>query len=203
MARMLIGCVLCMATLFSRAAIAQPGDRHLVMKAQVLDALFTLNVEPKPYFLKMVLRFGDTDSQMTVVVYPGRKSEMLRFRLAGLNRGDLERLVSKAVADNSQVKPGEIASTLNVDVIRSPIDYAAVNGAIEELKSIRISPVLASRVAVDQFSEYEFWYDTWQESVHYSLVGPFQSARQDELGKWMLRFRAKAEEWLKGNSGRR
>jgi len=193
-----------MTTLFSLTATAQPGDRYLVMKAQVLTALFTLDVEPKPYFLKMVLRFGDSDTQLTVVVYPGRKSEVLRFRLADSNPGDLERLVSRAVADNPQVKPQEIAAGLKVDVARSPVDYdAGLRPAIDDLKSIRISPVLASRVAVDEFSEYEFWYDTWQESVHYTIVSPFHSEPQDKLGKWMLRFRAKAEAWLKGNPGGR
>ncbi len=32
--------------------------------------------------------------------------------------------------------------------------------------------MLASRVAVDEYSEYEFWYNGGQESVHYKLVGP-------------------------------
>ena len=135
MARMLIVCVLSMTTLFSLTATAQPGDRYLVMKAQVLAALFTLDVEPKPYFLKMVLRFGDSDTQLTVVVYPGRKSEVLRFRLADSNRGDLERLVSRAVTDNPQVKPQEIAAGLKVDVARSPVDYdAGLRPAIDELR---------------------------------------------------------------------
>jgi hypothetical protein len=173
------------------------------MTAQVLDALFAPEVAPKPYFLKMILRFGDSGTQLTIVVYPGAKAEIVRVRLADMKGDELHRMISKALADNPLVKPQEIAAKLKVAVTRSSVDYgAALEPAIEELKSIRISPVLTNRVAVDEFSEYEFWFDTWQESVHYTIVGPFQNEPQDELGKWMLRFRAKAEDWLKGNSGR-
>jgi hypothetical protein len=120
-------------------------------------------------------------------------------------RGDeLERLISRAFAENARVKPQEIAAKLKVNVTRSPIDYDTVLGpAIDELSSIRISPALATRVGLDEFSEYEFWYDRWQESVHYTIVGPFQGSPQDQLMTWMLRFRTKVEEWLKGRSATR
>ena len=52
--------------------------------------------------------------------------------------------------------------------------------------------MLASRVFSDESSEYEFWYDTWEESVHYVLRGPGKEEPQDELVKWMIEFRAKA-----------
>ncbi len=188
------------ATVLSSRASAQPGDRRLNMKAQVLDAVFPLEVAPTPYFLKMVLRFGDTDTQLAIVVYPGRKTEVIRYRLAGMGPGDLQKFVSKAVADNSAVRPRDIAVRLKLDVTRSPVDYASVNRAIDELKTIRISPALPTQISVD-FSEFEFWCDTWQELVHYVIVSPFQDEPTDALGKWMLKFRATAEEWLKGNAG--
>jgi hypothetical protein len=194
-------CALCVGILFSGTATAQPGDHRVDMRAQVLDALFPLEVGPKPYFLKMVLRYGDSDTQFTVVIYPGANSEIIRYQLADMNRDELERVISKAIADNPRVKPQEIAAKLKVDVTRSPVNYETTLGpAIEELKSIRISPVLANRISVDDFSEYGFWYDTWQELVHYTIVSPFENEPQDELGKWMRRFRAKAEEWLKESS---
>ena len=71
--------------------------------------------------------------------------QMIPKRIVGASVPSLERFISKAVADNPQVKPQEIAAKLKVDVTRSPIDYdAALGPAIEELKSIRISPVLAT-----------------------------------------------------------
>ncbi len=62
MVRTSVMCAVCMAILLSTSAAAQPGNRRLNMKAQVLDALFSLDVAPKPYFLKMILRFGDSDT---------------------------------------------------------------------------------------------------------------------------------------------
>ena len=204
MVRILMTWVLCLAIPWIDIAAAQPGSRRLDMKAQVLDAIFPLEVGPDAYFSKMVLRFGDSNTQLMVVVIPGAKSEITHYRLVGLSGNDLERLIAKMVAGNPQIKPQEIAAKLKVDVSRTRIDYdAALAPSIAELKSIRISPVLAGRVSVDQFSEYEFYYDTGQESVRYTILSPFQSEPQDDLGKWMLKLRAKAEGWLKGNSAPR
>jgi hypothetical protein len=88
-----------------------------------------------------------------------------------------------------------------VDVSRTALEQGALDHALEELKAIQISPVLASRVAVDEFSEYEFWYDTWQESVHYIVTSPFQGSAQDRLGKWMVEFRANLPRLLKASPG--
>ncbi len=201
MVRRFFVCMLFVPTLLSPKLFAQPGDRYLFMKAQVLDALFPLDVAPKPYMLKMVLRFGDTDSQLMVVLYPGRKAEVIRFRVADMSPSDLEKFISRAVADNSRVTPRVLAARLKLDVTRASVDYAGVSRGIDELKSIRISPVLPDRISIDDYSEYEFWYDTWQEAVHYTIAGLIQSEPVDELGKWMLKFRVSAEEWLKPKTG--
>jgi hypothetical protein len=59
---------------------------------------------------------------------------------------------------------------------------------------------MASRVAVDEYSEYEFWYDTEEESVHYKLTGPFKGDPQDKLVQWMIRFRASVPELVSAAS---
>lgn len=185
-------CFLCAAT-----ASAQPGDRHLDMKARVLGILFPLDVKSAPYFSKMILRFGDSDTQLVVVIYPGGKSELIRYSLAGVSSGKLSQLISKMVAENPDMTDWEIAARLKVDVSRSPIEPEALEHALDELKAIRISPILESRVAVDAYSEYEFWYDTWQESVRYAITGPGGDAAQVKLVQWMVKFRASARDLLK------
>lgn len=187
--------------LFVAKANAQPGDRHLDMKAQVLELAFPLNISAKPFLSKIVLRFGDSDTQITVVIYPGGKSELIRYSLAGMTSGELSQLISKMVVENPDVKAQEIAAKLKVDVSRTVLEQGALDRALDELKAIQISPVLASRVAVDEFSEYEFWYDTWQESVHYIVTSPFQGSAQDRLGKWMVEFRANLPKLLKTSLG--
>ncbi len=187
--RKVIICVLFSSVLLTGEAGAQPGDRHLEMKPRVLDILFPLDAGPTPYFSKMVLRFSDSNTQLVVVTYPGAKSELLRYSLDSMSGGEFSQLISKMVAENPDVKPQEIAARLKVNVIRLPIEPGALRRSLDELKAIRISPVLASRVAVDEFSEYEFWYDNWQESVHYVITSPFGNDPQDELGRWMVKFR--------------
>ena len=83
----------------------------------------------------------------------------------------------------------------------SPVEPEALHHALDELKAIRISPVLKSRVAVDEFSEYEFWYDTWQETVHYVITSPFGNDPQDQLGRWMTKFRDNVPKLLKASLG--
>lgn len=192
--------------LFAVTAGAQPGDRYLDIKARVLDILFPLDVAPKPYFLKMVLRYSDSNTQLVVVVYPDkekywvRRCEITSYSLAGMGKGQLSQLISKMVAENAGVKEQEIAAKLRLEVSRSSVAPEALNRALDELKAVRISPVLADRVAVDEYSEYEYWYDNWQESVHYTITSPFGNAPQDKLGEWMIKFRASVPDLLKAGS---
>jgi len=190
--------VLLCAFLVCATVQAQPGRRSRDVKAQTLDLLFPLKVEPEPYFSKMVLRFGDSLSQLAVVVYFGGKSEIIRHRLVGISRTEFNEVTFKAFLDSS-LTAQQIAAKTKVEVTRAAIDYDKTLGpALEDLKRVRLSPFLGSRVGLDDVSEFEFWYDTWEESVHYSLVGPFNGAPEDEVTKWMLNFRTKAEGWLKG-----
>lgn len=201
--RRVVVCGILISILAGSAAMAQPGDRYLVMKARVLDILFPSEVSQKPYFLKMVLRFSDSDTQLVVVVYPDkekywvRKCEITKYSLAGMRTNQLSQLVAKMIADNPNVDEKEIAAKLKVDISRSSIDPDALNRVLDELKTVRISPILADRVAVDNYSEYEYWYDNWQESVHYTIVGPFHDSSQDQLVQWMIRFREAVPELLK------
>lgn len=84
---------------------------------------------------------------------------MIRYTLAGMSNGELSQLISKMVAENPDVKDQEIAAKLKVNISRSSIDHEALNRAFNELKAVRISPILAERIAVDEYSEYEYWYD--------------------------------------------
>ena len=175
--------------LLAEMASAQPGDRYLDMKARVLEILFPLDVTPKPYFQKMVLRFSDSDTQLVVVVYPDKdkywvvKCEITSYGLEGMGKGGLSQFISKMVAENPNVKDQEIAAKLKVNITRFSVPLEALDRALDELKIIRISPVLADRVSVDEYSEYEFWYDNWQESVRYVITSPFENDPQDQLGR--------------------
>ena len=191
--------------LFSTKAKAQPGDRSMNTEARVLDLIFPLDVTPKPYFLKMILRFSDSDTQVVVVVYPDeekywvKRCEIIRYSLAGMGDGELSQLISTMEAENPKVKDQEIAAKVKVRVTRSPVAPEALNHALVELRAVRISPLLADRVCVDQCPEFEYWYDNWQESVHYTLVGDVKSAPQDDLVQWMVKFKDNLPNLLKAS----
>ena len=178
------------------------------MKDRVLALLFRSEVVTSPYLSKITLRYGDSDSQLVVLthpvypVHPGGQAELISYTITGLGSDNLSQFISKMAAQDPNVTDQEIAAKLKVVVKRSPIGYETLRRFLGELKAIRISPMLASRVAVDEYSEFEFWYDNGQESVHYKVVGPFKDDPQDKLVQWMLRFRAAVPELIRGASAK-
>ena len=186
--------------------IAQPREGRSEMRDRVLDLLFRSDASSSPFLTKMTLRFGDPETQLVVLTYPvypvhpGGRAEIITYSIAGTGNGRLSEFIGKMVAQNPNVTDQDIAGKLNVDVKHSPIKYEALDRFLKELNAIRISPKLASRVAVDEYSEYEFWYDGGQESVHYRLVGPFKGTSQDRLVEWMIRFRSSVPGLLQSGS---
>lgn len=184
--------VLCV---LSAPAQPQTPDRNSQdVYVHVLALLFPLDVESKPYYVKLILRFHDDDSQLALVVYPGGESEIVRSTLDSMNGRDLFKLVSTTLTENPHVNEAEIAATVKVRTTRSHIEYKALEPMLNNLKAIRISPFLATRVGVDEVTWYEFWFDSGQESVHYKIFGdsgdPTGHAPQDKLAGWMTKFRA-------------
>jgi hypothetical protein len=194
--RMGLGLALGVSFLLALNAVGQSGgDIPADMKDRVLDLLFRSDSAMSPFLSKMTLRYGDSDSQLVVLTYPvypahpGGQAELVSYTIKGMGRDNLSQFISKMAAQNPSVTEQEIAAKLKVEVKHSPISYETLRRFQDELKAMRMSPVLASRVAVDEYSEYQFWYNNGQESVHYKVVGPFKDDPQDKLVQWMIRFR--------------
>ena len=189
--------IACAATLFVLFAPTKldaqdrdPLDAH----DRVLDLLFPLKVESKPYFVKLILRFHSDASQLALVVYPGGESELVRSTLDSMNARDLFQLVSKTLIENPHANEEEIAAKVKVRTTRFPTQYKTMEPMLNDLKAIRISPFLNTRIGVDEVTWYDFWFDTGQESVHYKILyNSTLGDAQDNLARWMTRFRATCE----------
>jgi hypothetical protein len=178
------------------SAVGQTGrGAPTDIKDRIFDRLFQLDTALSPFLSKMTLRYGDSDTQLVVLTYPvfpvqpGGQAELISYTITGMGSGNLSQFISKMAAQNPSVTDQEIAAKLKVEVKHSPISYEALKRFLDELGSIRISPMLVGRVAVDEYSDYEFWYNGGQESVCYKVVGPFKGDPQDKLVQWMIRFR--------------
>jgi hypothetical protein len=184
--------LLCLAL----TAGAQLRDERMDTKDRVLDILFQSDAPASPFLTKMTLRFADTGTQFVVLTYPvypahpGGRAEIISYSIAGTSNGKLSEIIARMVSQDSNVTAREIANRLKVNVTRIPINFDALENLMKDLRAVRISPVLKTRVAVDDYSKYDFWYDNGEEFVHYSMVGPFRDAAQDQLVQWMIRFRA-------------
>ena len=175
------------------------------MKGRVLDLLFRSDTITSPFLSKTTLRYGDSDSQLVVLIYPvypvhpGGPAEIISYAVTGMGSYNLSQFISKMADQNPSVTDQEIAAKLKVEVKHSPVRYEALKRSLDELKVMRISPMLANRVAVDEYSEYQFWYNTGQESVHYVVTSPFGKDPQDQLGRWMKKFKDNLPNLLKAN----
>jgi hypothetical protein len=191
------------------SAVGQSGGVPADMKDRVLDLLFRSDAVSAPFFSKMTLRYGDSDSQLVVVTYPvypvhpGGQAEIISYTITGMGSDNLAQFISRMAAQNPNVTDQEIAAKLKVEVKRSPISYEALKRFLDELEAVRISPMSVGRIAVDEYSEYEFWYTGGQESVHYKLVGPFKDDPQDKLVQWMIRFRTSVPGLMSAASAKR
>jgi hypothetical protein len=178
--------------------MAQPAEEGAwTVKERVLDALFSVEESNAPYFRKLTLRYGDTDTQLTVLTYPAYprrpagQAEVIKYTVEGVEPGHLVQLVQREIVLRRDVTALAIAAKLKVHVSRFPLDEQSVERSLKELSAIRLSPILQTSVAVDDYSRYQLWFDTGQESVHYRLTGPFSTRPQDQLVEWMVSFRAK------------
>jgi hypothetical protein len=195
------GAIFCL--LMALTGIAQSGDRVLNPKARILDVLFPVEVPQRPYFLKLILRFVSADTQVVVVVYPDkekywiRRCEVTTYTLNDNAQKQLSEILSKSSPKTSNDAVRAMAARLKLEANHFEIAPELLDDSLKELGSIRISPALAGRVSVDDYSEYELWYDNWQESVHYSIVGSPGEAPQDELVRWMVSFKTNLPNMLK------
>jgi hypothetical protein len=168
---------------------AQETNR-LDVDDRVLNLLFPLNVESKPFYVKLTLRFHDDATQWALVVYPGGQSELIRSSLDNMDGHGFSRYVYKTLSENPTANEAEIAAKVRVHTTRCPVQYKTMEPMLNELKAIRISPFLTTRIAVDAFTSYDFWFDSGQESVHYTILDDSGSRDpQDKLAQWMTRFR--------------
>lgn len=184
--------VVCALLLCALSAPATPQTRERnpsEVYSDVLNLLFPLNVESKPYYVKFILRFHDTDTQLALIVYPGGASELVSVSLDNMKGNDLFKLVSEMLAKNSSLRDEEIAAKVKVQTTRTAVEYKAVEPALNDLKSIRISPFFQTRIFVDEYSEYDYWFDSGQEAVHYRICANSTGDPQDQLAHWMARFR--------------
>jgi len=202
--RMRLGAVL-VPFLLTPSAVGRSGGTS---KDHVLDLLFRSDSDKSLWVSKMTLRYGDSNSQLVVLTYPvypvhpGGQAEIISYTIAGLGSDSLSQFISRMADKKPSVTDEEIAAKLTAVVKRSPIGYQVLRRYLEELKAIRISPMLASRVALDEYSEYEFRYNTGQESVHYKVTGPFKGDPQDKLLRWMIRLRTGVPELMSAASAK-
>ena len=177
--------------LFQPLAAGQVGYRTPTESARerVLDLLFSRNVITKDYYVRLVLRFSNPDSQLVLMLYPGGSSDVVRYTLSGNAGENVSQVASAMLQRDPRVDDKKIAERFRVTEEKLQIDQVKVQRALGALKKINISPFFDTASAVDERQLYDFWFDSGGESVHYSFFGPYKGKSKDELVQWMIEFR--------------
>jgi hypothetical protein len=137
-----------------------------------------------------VLRFSDPESQLVLIVYASWKSELVSYTLEGPNGKPYSQYIADRLRAQPQLSDEELTAAVHVSTSRSFPEPSKIEDAIEGLRGIKLSPFLEMTVPVDEFSNYEYWLDSGEDSVHYKLHGPVQrTSSTGQLVRWMIDFR--------------
>jgi hypothetical protein len=172
---------------------AQPGDRYLDAKYRVLDILFPTTSEQRPYSLKIVMRFGDSCSQLNLVEGTDGGVEVTEYSLASKTAADVEKYIAQLHEARPDISDREVASQIQVTVKKWRLPPQKLQDALTRLSGIRLSPALDRKACMDGCNEYEFWYDDWLEAAHFTLVSPSKNSPSWHLVDWMKRFQIDAD----------
>jgi hypothetical protein len=182
---------ICSCFVLSAVTISQsPGSKPLSYAAEtrVRNRIFDLVApvaESRPFFSRLVLRFSDSAYQCVLTVYTQGKSELITYKLDRANFSQLTRELLM-----SEMSDQEIKRHVAVTTHRRELEMKQALGAIEELRQLKIPAYPQERIAVDDYSTFEYWLETPGELVHFRINGPFQGKTpRDRLVQWMIRFR--------------
>ena len=138
------------------------------------------------------------DSQLVLVTYsvdpPLHQSpecELISYNIRTSSGESLLTLVMRMLEQSPSVSETEIAAAVLVDVARRPIPLKSRDKILRDLAALRLSPILASRICVDDCPRFDYWYEhSGGEVIHLRLYGGSGKDLQDRLVKWMLKFRS-------------
>ncbi len=163
-------------------------------EAHVLDRLLSPDAKTEPFMDRLTLRFGDTCTQLVISTAQdwrtySRSAELVRSSPVGGCEG-LSKQVQQMFAQNPKLTDEELASNVQMEVMRAALDPKGYDRVLDRLKAVRVSPYLHSRITCDGPSAtYGYLYETPEESVHYVLNPPFGKTPEDNLARWMDEFR--------------
>jgi hypothetical protein len=169
------------------------SDRRATARA--LNIVFSTIPEPQNRatpFLTIVLRFEKPASQWVYVEYAQGQKELREYSIDQ----DPTTIAAEVLRRNPKATDREIAAAMRVRAESHPIDTAKIESLKAELRALRLSPLLQTRIPSDEYHKYDVWVNSAGfDSVHYSLTGPFYhqvggQAPTDDLVKWMDKFRS-------------
>jgi hypothetical protein len=103
----------------------------------------------------------------------------------------------RANGGDTSITAAQIANKIHVTERRISISREKVHVWFDELKAMKFSPRLADIICLDGCPSFGLWFDTRQDSVHYSVlytpIIPDQHSTQQLIAEWMLKVRTEID----------
>ncbi len=143
------------------------------------------------YVERLMLRFSQPMMEIIVVVKSGGAIEATCYRVESFAAA--ADLIKKANSGDGTITATQIAKTIHINQKNLKVTREQLRRWFDELRSMHLSPLLQDTVCLDSCPKFDFWYDTRQDSVRYSVyyaaVSPPIHSQQEMIAEWMLRVR--------------
>jgi hypothetical protein len=146
------------------------------------------------YLARLMLRFSEPDMQI-VIIASATEVDISEYKTKGNVR--IAELIRRSTQENASVTAAHIASNIRIKTRHVATTRQQVKTWFEELQNIKGSPKLDGYTCLHGCPQFDLWFDTGQDSVHYSMVYtpviPPQRSTQQLLAEWMLSLRSQIE----------
>jgi hypothetical protein len=142
------------------------------------------------YVERLMLRFTEPWTQIVIV---SRIDGVDLRQYTVDSKPGVDELFQRANNGDTSITAEQIASQIHVSERHIPVSRQQVGTWFKELKTMKFSPILDDAICLHGCPYFELWFDSRQDSVHYSMAYapsiPSQKTTQALLAEWMLKVR--------------
>lgn len=177
-------------------AFSQNKPKAFVYPEDVQNLVFPpmrVNLD-QVYAQRLMLRF--TDPWMEIVIERRVNGDNVTVYTVE-SMAKLNQLFARANRSNGGISASDIAHQTTVKRTQIIVSSSNVDNWFRELEAMRLSPKLEDIVCLHDCPQFDLWYDTRQDSAHYSVLYaasiPPQLSPQATVAGWMLKVRSQLE----------
>ncbi len=190
-------CILMVAITLSMTSAATDKQASRFTWDEVLDQVFppmriTLT---DLYSQRLILRFSKPPTEFVITT---RSSGVEARQYSVHSLQDAQDLVSKAGSGDTLISAKQVAASLKTQERSLRISSQQVREWLSQLRRLQVPALPSDSVCLDGCGKFDLWFDTRQDSVHFSMayarVTPRPNSQQQAIAEWMLKLKDALEQ---------